>query len=59
MLSRATSLHNIAILRYFTPRRSLGRLQEDLRNELRRLSFLDESTRVQYEDHKQNLSFLR
>ncbi|KAI6014876.1 hypothetical protein PISMIDRAFT_113920, partial [Pisolithus microcarpus 441] len=42
MLSRASSLSNLAILRSFAPHRPFGRLQEDLHNEFERLSDLDQ-----------------
>ncbi|KAF8421889.1 hypothetical protein L210DRAFT_3389757 [Boletus edulis BED1] len=45
MLSRATGLQHLGILRWFSPHRVFSRLQEDLRNELDRLHLLDEKTR--------------
>ena len=44
MLSRATSLKNLAILRQFNPDRALGRLPKDLHDELQRFAIIDSET---------------
>ena len=44
MLSRASSLKNLAIFRQFTPHRALGHLAKDLCEELQRLAVLDSET---------------
>ncbi|KAF8136453.1 hypothetical protein EV363DRAFT_1158675 [Boletus edulis] len=49
MLSRATGLQHLGVLRWFPPHRVFSRLQQDLRNELDRIAHLDEKTRVWFE----------
>ena len=44
MLSRATSLKNLAILRKFSPQWALGQLPKDLCNELQRFAEIDSET---------------
>ena len=44
MLSRATSLKNLAILRRFNPVRALGHLPKDLRDKLQRFAGIDNET---------------
>ncbi|KAK7001750.1 PIF1-like helicase-domain-containing protein, partial [Favolaschia claudopus] len=49
MISRATSLKSVAVLRNFTSRTLYGRLGEEFRDELARLERLDAITRIEYE----------
>ncbi|KAF8433752.1 hypothetical protein L210DRAFT_812138, partial [Boletus edulis BED1] len=44
MLSRATCLKKLAVLRWFSSHRVFSRLQEDLRTELQRIAHLDAET---------------
>jgi len=44
MLSRVKSLSGLVILRWFPPTKIYGRMSEDLRNELKRLSLLEVAT---------------
>ncbi|KAG2155405.1 hypothetical protein DEU56DRAFT_693837, partial [Suillus clintonianus] len=48
MLSRASKLNNIAILRWFSSRTLHGDLQGDARQELQRLQRVEATTRAQY-----------
>ncbi|KAG2148940.1 hypothetical protein DEU56DRAFT_729783 [Suillus clintonianus] len=48
MLSRASKLENVAILRWFSSRNLHGELQGDARQELQRLQYVEATTRAKY-----------
>ena len=56
MLSQATSLKNLAILRRFNPERTLNRFPEDLRDELLRLAGIDTETTKIVRSHLDHVS---
>jgi hypothetical protein len=58
MLSRATSLKGVAIMRWFDPSRIYKPLSQQFRNEFSRLNNLDEVTKSLYDNrHKVQMEF--
>ncbi|KAJ7142802.1 hypothetical protein C8R44DRAFT_603193 [Mycena epipterygia] len=53
MVSRATSLKSLAVLRNFRPSTMQGRLGQDFRDEFARLEILDARTKMSYEQSHQ------
>ena len=58
MPSRASSLQDIAIVRWFPPKKIKQRLQEEIRVEFERLHRLDEETKVRFDARKDPYSFM-
>jgi len=57
MLSRAGSLQDIAIVRWFPPKKINQRLQEEFRVEFERLRELDKATKIRFECRNDPYSF--